>query len=232
MPIKYCPSVMCADFWQLGEDIAALDKAGVDLYHVDIMDGHFVPNLMLNLDLVKTLRAHSATPLDVHLMVTDPAAYIEKAAAMGADYVSFHLEASDFPLRVIRAIKQAGMKAGVAVNPKTRAQELEVVADTADFILVMSVEPGFAGQQFIPSQYEKIRQVRALFDVAGRPEVMIEVDGAISLESGRRCIEQGADALVLGTSAVFGKPAGLYAGMVDFRAGLEQRINGEMGREG
>ncbi len=221
MKIKYCPSVMCADFWRLYQDIEALDKAGADLYHIDIMDGHFVPNLMLSLDIVKTLAAHSKTPIDVHLMVSDPVCYIEKAKSMGASFVSFHIEATDFPLRAISAIHDAGMKAGVAINPKTRAGELWSVLDTVDFILVMTVEPGFAGQRFIHNQYRKIKEIRKMLEDAGREDVFIQIDGAVSDETGKKCIEMGADAFVLGTSAVFGKEEGLYASMRAFKEELD-----------
>ena len=191
-------SLMCADFLHLSDDLNQLKLADVNFLHIDIMDGHFVPNLCLNFDLLRQVSDDCDLPLDVHLMVDNPEYYLEQAAALGAQMLSFHIEAVPFPLRLIRKIKALGMRAGVAYNPSTDIQEIRYIIDELDFALIMTVEPGFAGQKFIPSALSKIQYVKDL-----RPEISIQVDGNITPVHAATCIQMGCDNLVGGTSSVF-----------------------------
>lgn len=196
------PSLMCANLLDIESQIRAFERAGAKLFHVDIMDGHFVPNIGLNFDLVRQIKQVSRAQLDVHLMVDDPASYLDQIQALKVDLVSFHIEVSSAPLRMIRSIKTTGAKVGIALNPSTPVQAIQYVLDQVDFVLVMTVEPGFAGQKFIPAMYEKIQTLRTMLD-AIRPEVFIEVDGNLGVETSRECIRNGASILVGGTSSVF-----------------------------
>lgn len=213
--VKIAPSVMCANFLNLEKDITSLNKAGTEILHIDIMDGHFVPNLCLNFDIIKLLKMSSNALLDVHLMVDDPENYIPKLGELGVDYVSFHIETEKYPIRLIRKIKKAGMKAGIAVNPSTGIDPLTYIMNEADFILIMTVEPGFAGQRFIPEIFAKISDIKKLI-IERELNILIEVDGNISEETGKRCVESGADILVGGTSSIFKKDKDLCDAFIEF----------------
>ncbi|MDE3016859.1 MAG: ribulose-phosphate 3-epimerase [Pseudomonadota bacterium] len=207
--VKIAPSILSADFAKLGEEVAAVDKAGADYIHVDVMDGHFVPNLTIGPVVIKSIRPASKLPFDVHLMIENPDASIEAYVKAGADIVTVHAEAVTHLDRTLSLIKSLGVKAGVSLVPSTPASALEYVMDTADLILVMTVNPGFGGQAFIPSQLEKIGRIAAMIKKTGRA-IDLEVDGGINPQTARRIIEAGADVLVAG-SAVFTGDAKQYA---------------------
>ena len=202
MSIRLAPSILSADFANLGDAIAAVTRAGVDQIHVDVMDGHFVPNITIGVPVVKSLRKVTALPLDVNLMITDPDRYIEAFVDAGASYLSVHAEVLPHLHRTIAQIKKLGAMAGVVLNPSTSITAIEEVAADLDFVLVMSVNPGFGGQSFIPHSVKKIAAVRALLDAAGNP-APIEVDGGIDLVTVESVVKAGARWLVAG-NAVFG----------------------------
>jgi ribulose-phosphate 3-epimerase len=197
--IRLAPSILAADFSALGVAIAAAERGGADFIHIDVMDGHFVPNLTVGPPVVRSLKRVARVPLDVHLMIADPDRYAEAFVAAGASLLSVHVEVLPHLNRSISFIKGLGAKAGVAVNPSTPVVALEEVAADVDFVLVMSVNPGFGGQTFLPRTESKVRAVRELLDRAGNP-APIEVDGGIDLETVGRVVRAGAEILVAGSS--------------------------------
>ncbi len=202
MTIQLAPSILAADFANLGAEIAAATRGGADQIHVDVMDGHFVPNITIGVPVVKSLRKATPLPLDVHLMIMQPDRYLEAFIDAGANLVSVHVEVLPHLHRTVTQIKKLGAKAGVVLNPSTPVSALEEIAPDVDFVLVMSVNPGFGGQVFIPASVKKIRNVRALLDRAGN-KAPIEVDGGIDLTTVASVVEAGAEWLVAG-HAIFG----------------------------
>jgi ribulose-phosphate 3-epimerase len=200
--IHLAPSILAADFANLGADIASATRGGADQIHVDVMDGHFVPNITIGVPVVKSLRKATSLPLDVHLMIMEPDRYLEAFIDAGANMVSVHVEVSPHLHRTVAQIKKLGAKAGVVLNPSTPVSALEEIAPDVDFVLVMSVNPGFGGQSFIPGSVNKIRNVRALLDRVGNA-APIEVDGGVDLSTVTSIVEAGAEWLVAG-HAIFG----------------------------
>ena len=207
--VKISPSILAADFACLGDEVTAICEAGCDYVHVDVMDGHFVPNLTIGPGVVKAIKPHASKPLDVHLMISPVDAFIDLFAEAGADIITFHPEAGPHPHRTVQAIKAAGCKAGISLNPATPIAALEELIEDIDLILVMSVNPGFGGQKFINTQLEKIRRIRDLITTAGR-EIELEVDGGVNSNNAEEIIAAGADVLVAGT-AVFQNGRQAYA---------------------
>lgn len=201
--IKIAPSILSADFSKLGEDIKAVEEAGADYIHVDVMDGHFVPNITIGPLVVQAIRPVTKLPLDVHLMIENPDQYIEAFAQAGADIISVHVEATPHLHRTIQFIKKQGVKAGVVINPATPVDLIKHIIQDVDLVLLMTVNPGFGGQAFIESVVPKIKEVSDIVKTQGL-DVEIEVDGGVNPETARRCIEAGANVLVAG-SAIYGK---------------------------
>lgn len=199
---KVSPSVMCINTMELKEKIEALDKANVDLYHIDIMDGHFVPNFCLNGYLMKDIASVSNTPMDVHLMITNPTDYIDYFADCGAKYITMHLETLDYPIRALKKVRDRGCKAGIAINPATDISTLQYIIDYIDLVCIMTVDPGFAGQTLIPFTIDKIKKVRQMINEAGK-DIEIMVDGQVKETTAPTLVAAGADVLVLGTSGLF-----------------------------
>ncbi len=204
--VRIAPSILSADFAKLGEEVRAVSAAGADLIHIDVMDGHFVPNLTIGPAVVKALRPHSSLPFDVHLMIAPVDAYVSPFAEAGADIITVHPEAGPHLHRTLQLIKSLGKKAGVALNPATPAQAIDYVLGDLDLVLVMSVNPGFGGQSFISSQLDKIAALRARIDKLGKA-IDLEVDGGINFETARAAVAAGADVLVAGTATFGGGPA-------------------------
>ena len=210
--VAIAPSILAADFARLGEEIAAVTEAGADYIHMDVMDGHFVPNITIGPAVIKAVRKASTLPFDVHLMIAPVDPYIDEFKDAGADILTVHPEAGPHLHRTVQRIKAAGVKAGVALNPATPASVVEPIIDELDLILVMSVNPGFGGQKFIPSQLKKIETLRGMIDRAGK-DILLEVDGGVDPQTAPKAISAGANMLVAG-SAVFKGGASAYAGNI------------------
>jgi len=217
-PIRIAPSILSADFAQLGEEVRAVAAAGADYIHVGVMDAHFVPNLTIGPMVVKAIRPYTTLPLDVHLMIAPVDPFIEDFAMAGADIMTVHPEAGPHLHRTLQAIKHAGKRAGVALNPATPAEAVDFVLDLVDLVLVMTVNPGFGGQSFISNQLDKIRTMRKRIDYSGRP-IDLEVDGGINPETARAAIAAGADVLVAGTSTFTGSASRYAENIRRLRAG-------------
>lgn len=207
--VKIAPSILSADFARLGEEITAIDKAGADYIHVDVMDGHFVPNLTIGPVVIKSIREYTKKPFDVHLMIEPVDCYIDEYVKAGADIITVHAEATKHLDRTLQHVKSTGVKAGVSLVPSTPPEALEYVMDKLDLILVMSVNPGFGGQSFIDSQLRKIETLRKMIE-KHNPAIELEVDGGVNEKTVKSVIDAGANVLVAG-SAVFGKGAEHYA---------------------
>ena len=204
-PVRIAPSILSADFARLGEEVRAIDAAGADWIHIDVMDGHFVPNITIGAGVVKALRPHSDKPFDVHLMIEPVDPFLDAFADAGADIISFHPEAGPHPHRTVQHIKSLGVKAGLVLNPATPVDVLDYLLEDLVLVLIMSVNPGFGGQKFIDSQLRKIEAVRARIDALGKP-IELEVDGGIDVVTAPKAIAAGATALVAGTATFRGGP--------------------------
>jgi ribulose-phosphate 3-epimerase len=215
---KIAPSILAADFAKLGEEVRAVTEAGADYIHVDVMDGHFVPNISIGPQMVKALRPHTKLPLDVHLMISPVDPYIKEFADAGADIITVHPEAGPHVHRTVQLIKSFGKKAGVSLNPASPVALIEPILGDIDLILVMTVNPGFGGQSFIDSQRAKMRDIRALIDRSGRA-IELEVDGGINGQTAALAVEAGADVLVAGTAAFAGGPSRYRDNIAKLRGG-------------
>jgi ribulose-phosphate 3-epimerase len=206
MTVQIAPSILSADFAHLGDAVTSVERGGADFIHVDVMDGHFVPNITIGVPVVRSLKRVATVPLDVHLMISEPDRYLEDFVTAGAAMISVHAEVLPHLHRTLAAIRDLGAQAGVALNPSTPVSLLEDVATDLDFILVMSVNPGFGGQRFIPRSLRKVEEARRLLDRAGNTRALIEIDGGIDQTTAPKVVEAGAQILVAG-SALFSMPS-------------------------
>ena len=210
------PSILAADFARLGEEVRAVQAAGADWLHIDVMDGHFVPNITLGPDIVRALKPHATIPMDVHLMIAPVDPFLEAFVEAGADIVSVHPESGPHLNRTLKRIRQLGARAGVVFNPSTSPSVIEWMMDEVDLILVMSINPGFGGQSFMHSQLAKIETLRRMIDASGR-DIVLEVDGGVTAETARLCVDAGATALVAGTAVFRGGPQAYGANIAALR---------------
>lgn len=213
-----CPSILASDFAKLGQEVAAIEAAGADWVHVDVMDGHFVPNITIGPDVVKALRSHTSLPFDVHLMVAPVDPWLEAYRNAGADILSVHPESGPHLHRTLGRIRQLGAKAGVVFNPGTPLNILQDVIELVDLVLIMSVNPGFGGQSFIDASYRKIEKARAMLDAAGS-SAHLQVDGGVTAANAAACVAAGADALVAGTAVFKGGPDAYAPNIAALKAG-------------
>ena len=210
------PSILAADFARLGEEVRAVQAAGADWLHIDVMDGHFVPNITLGPDIVRALKPHATIPMDVHLMIAPVDPFLEAFVEAGADIVSVHPESGPHLNRTLKRIRQLGARAGVVFNPSTSPAVIEWMMDEVDLILVMSINPGFGGQSFMHSQLAKIETLRRMIDASAR-DIVLEVDGGVTAETARLCVDAGATALVAGTAVFRGGPDAYAANIAALR---------------
>ena len=203
--VRIAPSILAADFARLGEEVRAIERAGADFVHIDVMDGHFVPNLTIGPGVVKALRPHSKLPFDVHLIISPVDPFVPEFAAAGADIITVHPEAGPHLHRTVQLVRSLGKQAGVSLNPATPAEMIWPVLGEIDLILVMSVNPGFGGQRFIESQLDKLHTLRGMIEESGR-KIALEIDGGINEETARAAVSAGADLLVAGTAIFSGGP--------------------------
>lgn len=217
-PLRIAPSILSADFSRLGDEVRAIEAAGADWVHIDVMDGHFVPNITIGPMVVKALRPHTSLPLDVHLMISPVDQFLEAFAESGADIITVHPEAGPHVHRSVQRVKALGKLAGVSLNPGTPAKMLDYLIDTIDLVLVMSVNPGFGGQSFIESQLKKISAIRKMIDATGR-DIRLEVDGGVDAGNVGRIYAAGADVVVAGTATFRGGPERYAANIAGLRTG-------------
>jgi len=226
-PVKIAASILSADFARLGEQVRDAEAGGADYIHVDVMDGHFVPNITVGPLVVESLRPVTTLPLDVHLMITQPERYIPEFARAGADILTVHVEACPHLHRTIHQIKELGIKVGVTLNPATPLVSLEEVLPDVDMVLIMSVNPGYGGQSYIPGSSAKITRLRRMLDERGLRDVDIEVDGGVKAHNAAEIVAAGANVLVLG-SAIFNQEATVAQNIARIRAGLAERLPAEL----